>query len=402
MLDEDEVRGLLNAADIPPTQVALSNVVQQGRRTIVRRRVASAAGGVALSATLIAAVAVPLALRGEHHTPLLTSAAGTTPSAGPSTLVSSPTAPAAQAVVTCSVAAIQTGNGIPKDININVIDPSGRYMAGAQSSDTVWKSVLYTDGVPAVMQIPGRMQEVDGINAHGVVVGITTIGANGNEKVYRYANGTYTLLKVPMSGKWHPFDVGINASGEIVAQEEGAGTSGGGKGTANLLWRAGSDMAIRLPMPNGSGLTGITDNGDIVGGGVQYADGTVGDATVWDSSGRNGTRLAVADGDRAIADEATGNFVGGGTYPKDSGVDWDGASVWNVVTGEETVYSTAGPILHINGSGDAIDADGTVFLNGSTPILTPLKPGQDVRADLIANNGMVVGASGTTNVVWHC
>jgi hypothetical protein len=395
MIDENELRALLDAADIPPSTVVPSVVVEQGRRRVVRRRAASAAGGFALTATLVAAVGVPMMV-GRHHTNVTT----THPAIGaPAT--PSPVTPTAPPATVCTPTALKTGSDIPKLVNINVIDPSGRFIVGFQSSDTVYKSVLYTDGVPKVLHLPGRMASVDAINASGMFAGITTIGADGNEKVYRYTNGTYTILKVPMGGTWHPYEVGMNASGAIVAQEEPSGNSGG-EGAVNLLWRPGSDMAIKLPMPKGSGLTGIADNGDIVGGGPGHADGTVGDATVWDPNGRNGHKLASAPGDSPIADEATGLYAAGGTYVQNSDVNWNGAAVWNVVTGEETVYSPDGPILSVNGSGDAIDAAGNVFLNGAKPTLQPLKPDQEIHAGLIANNGIIAGMSGDTNVVWHC
>ncbi len=400
--DEDHVRTLLTTTDIPPSGVEIATVMQQGHRSVVRRRIASTAGGVALAATLVAVVAVPYALRSQSG-PTKSVAAGGPKSPAVTTPLLDPTG---TATVTCTPTALKAGKGAPSDVGLSAVSPNGRYIAGMQSSDTVYKAVLYTDGTSKPLSVEGTVEEIDAVSSDGTVVGITSLDGFTNEHVFRYKNGSTTILQYPMSGLWHPFEVHMNASGAIVAQAEPSGASGGGRGTANLLWHPGSKTAVKLPLPDGSGLTGITDNGDITGGGVQHADGTVGDAMVWDSTGHNGKLLPVPPGESGIAQLSGGNFAAGGTFQAGSDVNWDHMVTWNVVTGAEKGYPASGPPSYVNARGDIVgdlpSGAGVTFADGTTAILQPLKAGQQTYATLISDTGNVIGVSGSTATTWRC
>jgi hypothetical protein len=399
-LDEQDVRDQLENADIPLHMIDLGTVMRQGRSKRARRRTAEVAGGLALALALTAMVAVPLVLRagnGNHST--------------------SPAAPKVAVPAfthtpfrDCTVSQLPLPSGVVKDFIPNVVDPSGRYIAAYQSSDTVWKTVLWTAGVPQVLSFPGTGSDVEGINSNGVVAGVTTVSKTAGEHVYRYANGGYTILQVPMSGRWHPYGVYINARGDIIANEEPADNTGG-DGAVALLWKAGSDRAVKLPIPTGAEVFGITDNGNIVG--TSPMGNLKSYAYVWDSSGHNGRKLQSPSGEYAQVDVISGNIGGGGTYPKGaSSAAWDATVEWNLQTGEMTKLSNivTGNLMAVNGSGWAADEYNEVDLGGVQANLLPLTPGDDTKNEVnaIADNGLVVGdvyntATGThTAVTWHC
>jgi hypothetical protein len=383
-----------------PTSLA-ADAMKRGRRMRARRRFGAGICAVAVAATFVGGYAV------FGH--LQSSSATVGPAAaGPRVAVPAFTHTPYR---DCPVSQLPLPAGVAKDFIPKVVDPSGRFIAGYQDSDTVWKTVLWTAGVPQVLSFPGTDSDVESINSNGVVAGVTTVSKAAGEHVYRYANGKYTILQVPMSGRWHAYGVHINTRGDIVANAEPANNPDAGVDVP-LLWKAGSDRAVKLAMPKNADIAGITDNGNIVGTSPQGLN-LKSYAYVWDSNGRNGRRLESPAGEYAVVDEISGNIGGGGISPNADGTDvWDATVEWNLQTGKMTTLSNivTGAINAVNAAGWAADTFGEVDLSGVQANLLRLTPGGGTKnvVNAIADNGLVVGAiydtdKGTnTAVTWHC
>jgi hypothetical protein len=414
VIDETDIRGMLDAADTPPPGVRLDTVLAHGRRAVIRRRIGSAAGGTALALTLTAAVAVPMMLRHTETT------RGVTPGVAPATHASAPAThasttptvkggtlgsdPGPATTKTCSISELPLPAGVPKNFEPEYVDPTGAYILAFQASNIVYRTVLWHNGVPRVLNLPGPMGQAVGVNEQGVVVGVSGVG--GHERLFRWVNGQITYLTVPMAGDWKFYETYIGPDGTIVSQVELAGNSGGGT-DASMRWAPGASMAVKMPMSSQARIMGVLADGRIVAD-SSAATGN-GYGWIFDPTGTHGTKLQTPAGGGSYAGNGVGNLVAGSVFIP--GVLRGVATMWNADTGVGTQYPDVVMIEGLDAQGDILTFSRTVRLaDGTMASLPTLKSGQAVDAHVMAANGLVIGdvrnagVSGApeTPVVWHC
>lgn len=326
MNGENEVRVLFAAVEAPPSRVDLDRAVVDGRRVVRHRRYAWTGAAAAVVAAL--AVAVPATL---VHRP------GTSP--GPGNAPSS--APPRPTVCTVTRLAPPPGGGRAV---ADRIDPTGRYIAGARVlGDRDYFPALWTDGVPALVPVPGQSSVVFGVNAHGVLVGETQ--NNGTfVSAWVYRDGVPTHLTAPAG---HPIlePTGVNAAGTVV----GIAYTADDRAVA-VRWVAGRyDRPEVLAAPKDAQAWGIDDDGTVVGQ-LGMSDGPY----VWDPSG-HGTPLARPAGYAGgSADAIRGDWiVGTASDPAGDPVPLR----WNRRTG--VVERLPG-----KGIGQSVNASGMVVVHG--------------------------------------
>ncbi|HEX5598658.1 MAG TPA: hypothetical protein VFX61_21960 [Micromonosporaceae bacterium] len=382
MNDEQELRDRLEAVDVPPSRIELGVLVRAGRRRAARRRTVQAAGGTALAAAMLLAVPPILASAGAQPT--------VQAGAGPA---SAPVAAAASAGP-CRMTELPVPSGM-RDARPFAVDPTGKYVVGNSLVGQDFRPILWTDGQPRALPVPGKSVQLADVNASGVAVGLVADTTNGAEYVFRYESGAYTRLRTP-PGNWHPYPApAINAAGDVVINVQPRGNSGG-KDSIVLLWKAGSTTAVKLPLPDGANVYDITDDGTIVG--AMYEDGSAVAAYAWDQQG-NGRKLELPAGEAAAAYAAQGNWATGGLWPSMS------TALWNLQTGELTKLGTRGPGEAVNAYGWVV-VDGAVLRDGAAVELA-VPNGQTSRAWAVSDTGLVVGQALTNDEnlgprVWRC
>ncbi|SCF08162.1 hypothetical protein [Micromonospora mirobrigensis] len=406
MDEEDQLRDRLAAVDVPPSRIEVAALLGAGRRAAFRRRSLRASGGVALATAAL--LAVPPVLTGGTGRPADRSALGptaTTPAATTPARATPPATPATKAGPTagCRPAELPVPPGT-RNVEPAAVDPTGRYVVGNGTVGQDFRPVLWTDGKPRALPVPGTSVQATAVNAGGVVVGLVQNGRQ--EYVARYADGVWTRLRTP-PGKWHPYPTPkINRAGDVVINVEPSGNSGG-EGSIALLWKAGSTTAVRLPLPAGANVHAITDDGTLVGG--TYVDGVGTAAYAWNQRGV-GRKLPVPAGQTGLAYAARGDWVTGGAWPSESVARWN-LRTGQVIVGPRWTHGTGsqpyGPGTAVNASGWVV-ALGTVLRAGK-PVELTLPDGRTGRASDVSDDGLVVGSAfsdpGSRHLgprVWRC
>ncbi|MCW3838633.1 hypothetical protein ONA70_00775 [Micromonospora yasonensis] len=393
MNEEQELRDRLREVDVPASRVEIDELVRAGRRRAFRRRSVQGAGGVALATALLLAVPSIVTTAGARPgtAPASVPAAASVPASAEATASTAPT-PSAGA---CPVAELPVPSGMT-DLTASGVDPTGRYVIGNSVVGQDFRPVLWTDGKPQALPLPGKSVQVTAVNAGGVVVGLVENAKQ--EYVFRYEKRAYTRLRMP-PGKWHVYPTpAINAAGDVVINAEPRGNSGG-KDSIILFWKAGQTTPVTLPLPTDGDAFGITDDGEIVG--TMYRNGVGIAAYVWDQKG-NGRKLKVPAGETGAAYATRGDWATGGLWPSQS------AALWNLRTGEVSQLPTDGPGESVNASGWVV-ASGAVLRDGA-PIELPVPSGQTGLAAAVSDTGLVVGHARTSGGdnrnlgprVWRC
>src|SRR5215467_2074746 len=301
MIDEEDVRGLVATADIPPPPVGVAEVVEAGQRIAARWRTTGTAGAACLAVILVAATVSVLATRSGGRTPVdhpgvaaplvtatpLVTGAGNRPSAATS---------AAPPTRTCAATALKVP-GRYTDVSADVIDPAGRYIAGHATVGEDFVPILWTDGVPRLLPIHAQSVQVSSVNAQGVAVGVMYTNHYRDQEIFRYQTGVVTILSSPVAKTWNLYPVPyINAAGVIMVNAEPPHESGG---THSIVveWAPGETTGRILSMPVIDDVLAIGDN--VLAGG-SYPDGPAGDAIVWDLNGGNPRTLRAPDGSTAV------------------------------------------------------------------------------------------------------
>ncbi|MEU4679849.1 hypothetical protein [Micromonospora sp. NPDC023737] len=384
--EEQELRDRLRAVAVPPSRIEMDALVRAGRRRAFRRRSAQASGGVALVAAVLLA-APSILTRAEAQTAVEAGAA-------PASASARATAPARQAVQ-CRMTELPVPSGM-KRVEVVGVDPTGRYFVGNNVVGQNYRPILWTDGQPQALSVPGTSVQVTAVNASGVVVGL--VWNTKEEYVFRYHNGAYTRLRTP-PGHWKPYpEPAINAAGDIIVNVEPRGKIEG-EDSIVLLWKAGSTTPVTLPLPAGANAYDITDDGTIVG--AMYKDGHANTAYAWDQQG-NGRKLEVPTGQTAAAYAAQGDWATGGLWPSKSagggrgpaGPPGPASALWNLQTGEVINLGTQGPGEAVNASAWVV-ASGSVLRDGATVDLA-VPNGQTSSAVAVSDSGLVVGQALTS------
>jgi hypothetical protein len=308
-------------------------------------------------------------------------------------------------VLRCGLTPLASPAGLA-NVTAGAVDPTGKYIVGNNTgTEPVHTSaktgkvdqietvapVLWTNGKAQALPMPARSVYGAAVNASGTVVAVA--GTTQWTSVVRYTNGVPVTLKTP-KGEWRlrPYPR-INAGGDIIVnayhpkKPENDDTV--------LLWPAGSDTAIPLPLPARAEGLDITDAGTIVGN-VVSAGNTRITPYVWDQQG-HGRKLPLPAGQDGNVTSSQGEWAAGNLWP--SGV----VVRWNLRTGEVTATDQHGPANAINGQGWIV-AVGTVLRDDVTVKLDPAgdQPGEPVG---VADTGLVVGSrlDGSPGALtWHC
>jgi hypothetical protein len=405
---------LSDAQPSRPSTVDIRRAIATGRR---RRRLRQL-GGVAAGAGAVAVVLVGVSTAGaalRHATPPATAAsrapsvaASTGPSAAASP-VPSPTVapdPPPPAPAACTVERLPLPKGQTMSL-VTAADRTGHYITGRSYPDpgSARPVLIWHDGQPRVVDVPGEDQSFHDITSSGDAVGVSFLDKGMTAFVYWKGH----LAELPGADAEAR---ALNAHGVVVGKSQGR----------PVVWRTPTSQPEPLPTPTAGAqgeAYGIDDDGTIVGtlssGGQEYG-------YVWSPDGSvHQLPSPVVDGVAATMSRAFGLHDGWATglaANPASGSPSAAAVRWNVRTGEvRVVAQLAGPIEGNNRYGWVVGSDpaghaalvagaATVTLPGLNPDVQPL----DSIAYTVSEDGRTVAGQSVLNdnartivaVVWHC
>lgn len=163
---------------------------------------------------------------------------------------------------TCEVSALSAPNGATGSA-VNAGDRSGRYLVGNDYVNGIYprSALLWDDRELHVLDVPGNYPEATAVNGSGVAVGFSsTETASGDGYVpWVYRDGEASVLPGVEEGLARD----VNDRGDIVGDSTARGP------WRPMLWPAGSDTVVELPVPPevSSGLyaAGVAEDGTVVG-----------------------------------------------------------------------------------------------------------------------------------------
>jgi hypothetical protein len=287
------------------------------------------------------------------------------------------------------------------------MEPGGRHIVG-RTGRTDLDLLIWTDGRPRLVDLPGERQVPHDVNAAGVVVGSTVFGSMGGPQEMRawvYRDSAVAILS------------GTHAAEAFAVSDDG--TVVGTIDNRPVLWRASAAEPSTLPMPD-TGWTGMavdisSDGQTIVG---LLRPDVQSRPYVWSAGAMpRELPLPTIDGETAMtasAESITGDWVAGTATSRrdDSGV----PVRWNLRTGEVTVFPRHGL------AGASISADGRITAKGDggravvlggpqtltlrrlddSTVLHDTPYGITLDGRRIAGNAASARAGGTAPVLWHC
>jgi hypothetical protein len=246
--ERDGVRLLAALRDVSPAppRVDLDAARSEARRRIRRRRLAT--GGGIIAAVTAVAIAVPLAITAIHREP--------TP----------PPLPAEPTSVTCGTPQILPLPAGWSDTQFAAADPTGRFIgAGPDTLNIGYKVAIWDNGEPHELPSDGttRQRQLMAISSNGTAVGwvatylssVTAVNAG-----WIYFHGRLTELPVAPA---------LGAGTRV--QPSAVNNAGTAAGTVDddtpIVWRNPGAEATVLPLPATwiGGVTGITDDGTVIG-----------------------------------------------------------------------------------------------------------------------------------------
>jgi hypothetical protein len=268
VLADEEIRGLLRQAQVPPTQLAIAGLLHAGRRRVRQRRL-GALGGVAVLAVAVVAILLgPGALAGRQGAAPVPPAVSASPDPAPSDGA-------------CPMTDLAVPDGA-HGAEATAISANGRYIAGMATMPDGQRPIMWTDGVPRVLSPDFGLVGV--VNSAGTAVMQVQVSATVEGLRVSTAGGSY-LLAGPAGTHWVQFvDPLLNDRGDIVA----VGVDDH-SGTAVLSWPGGAVTGHVVALPGDARVNGIGEDGTLVG--------FRGDRTpwVWDSTG-HGRQLPIPAG----------------------------------------------------------------------------------------------------------
>ncbi|MFB6721471.1 hypothetical protein ACFCV3_14960 [Kribbella sp. NPDC056345] len=311
-------------------------------------------------------------------------------------------------VCTASVLGLPGGTPVGSQSDVTKADDSGRFVVGRVWSGDDTLPVLWTDGVPRLLDdAPGVGPSVIDVNSSGVVIGSST-AKDGTSMPWVFAAGTYRLLEVPDYMNGTTGLSAINNRGDIV----GAGMSSFTEDLASLVWPAGGKPRVLLtPDDRFSVATDINDAGVVVGSSWIDDGGRRRDISLrWNTWDQVGEFVYGRSKNRGVIEEIRGNFSGGSEIL--AGTDVFAGMVWDDQRG--TFHPRPTTPDSINDSGDAVtidEQDGSqvvVALNGTTrwkfpkptriATLPDRNPVTGPEPDAV---GTIGGAGNNQAVLWH-
>ncbi|NUR74454.1 MAG: hypothetical protein HOU81_26890 [Hamadaea sp.] len=286
-------------------------------------------------------------------------------------------------------------------------DPSGRFVLGRAYESGQARMVMWTDGRPSVVELPGSGDELRDVTTYGLAVGSSYDG--GRSRAYRYENGVFVRLPEQDAAA-----TTVNERGDV------AGTAG----DRPVVWRSGSTAAQRLPVPNVTvfgDARGIDEDGTVVGSvttpGAHAGDEAVAWAYAWSPDG-TAQVLPIPHSDAgpvtsAWATSVRNGWVSGTARIRTARGDAMYAVLWNLRTKEVSLSDQIGPgeVVNARGWRAGRGADGPVLLTAGALIRLPLPTASrfDEAVGVSDDGTVVVGTRydpadslASAAMVWRC
>jgi uncharacterized membrane protein len=307
----------------------------------------------------------------------------------------------------CSIQQLPSPPGL--SAQMLVADPTGRFQAGpTENGDSNGKPVLWTDGVPTLLNAPKAIVDtpynVAAVNSRGDVALNTGETA---PTAYRYHGGTFTRLP-KLSGYSSSIPAAMSPSGDVVGWVQSSGGA-----FAAVVWPADRPGSVRkLATPHGTVAmaTAVDASGNIGG---SLGDGVA--PFVWSANGQGHTLLVPSGYRGGMVLALTGQWAVGWVSTDYTDNNAVGAR-WNLSTGKVDVYADQGEAVAADPLGDFIggtgEPPGYVYRDGTFRLL----PGPDnasrttplaISADGKTISGTATALTSTSkppwfNVIWHC
>ncbi|MET7420115.1 hypothetical protein [Dactylosporangium sp. NPDC005555] len=387
MSEDERLRDLMLAVEVPPTTADIGLAIATGRRQAARR------------GTTLAGAAAALALAGGTAYAL-----GVTPSPGGSGGAPTGQQPQGAPFAACTVDTVDVGvpTGIP------VVDPAGRLIVATAGGT----AARLADG--AFTPYTSATGQVVAVNAAGTVVGYDEVDEASHMLAWTYRDGTKTPL-AKLTGYAYTVPTAVNARGDVAGYAMGEANDD----SVPVVWpadRPGTVRALAVPAgygepgTSGSQAAGIGDDGTAVGN-------VRGAATRWSPDGTPALLPVPPGHDLTIATAMRGGHAYG--LARVVGADRNSALRWDLTAGTVTVLTGAPDDITdgtptgwaITTGGDynqptRIAPDGTVERLPLPPglQLPPKGPGA-VAASISDDGTTITGATATTDrhlLIWHC
>ncbi len=243
MHDQERLRELMLAVDVPPTNADIQRAKATGRRRARRNRVAIG-------------VAAMLAVSGTAY--LTANSVGRQPMP-PGQLPSGP-------VADCTFDVVQVPAG--SQARAVAVDPAGQTVVGTiYTAQWQGNAVRFEDG--RIVPYPGATGNAVAISADGLLVGYDEVDQESHTLAWTYRDGKKTML-AKLDGFLYTVAEAVNARGDVV----GAAMGDALDDTVPVIWPAETPGTVRrLAVPAGFGeprttdsrAVGVSDDGTVVG-----------------------------------------------------------------------------------------------------------------------------------------
>jgi hypothetical protein len=254
-----------------PSTVDIRRAIADGRRRLRTRAVAGVSAVAAVTALVVAGVPAALAAR-DSRDPSVAPPAATAPVPAPvpaPSPIPPPTrAPEPEPPSECVLRELP----VPEDAYQSLVtgaDPTGRFILGRsyaeagpdgsnRNAGTRMQVLIWDDGEPVAVDIPGEDPALHDVNSSGVAVGLSYV--SGDRATYWvYEDGVLTALPEGSSV------ASVNEQGRLA----GAVTVAGGRNVP-AVWRSPSDPPEQLSAPGDAWdvhATAVDTDGTVVGTG---------------------------------------------------------------------------------------------------------------------------------------
>ncbi|GAA3783312.1 hypothetical protein GCM10022225_84460 [Plantactinospora mayteni] len=404
-MDRDEVtasaiREMGSRVLLPPTRLAVADLISAGRRLRRRRQVAVGGAG-ALGLALVAVVSATIVVEPRASgTDGWTAAGSGTPGATSRS---------------CTVERLPLPAGTAR-FDVTAGSPSGGSLVGNaySDSDAISRPLIWDGATVETLSMAVHSAEAVAVNDSGVVVGR---GTRVGGVTFGWAHLDGRLVELPTPAGYDSAEAtGINSRGEAVGIALGEN-----RASVAVVWRVldGRTQADRLAAPGSALAFGISDTGAVVG----ELEGT--GAYVWDPDGRGRQLTTPSEGGRARG--VRGDWVYGtvtsqtqhtavppvisGSESPSTATNPSPGVLWNLRTGQATEVSD-GVVGAVTGTGEAVVNDaGRAKIRGADGESHPLpglSEGGRSSATAISDNGSLIAGTATDDkgtrhpVRWRC